>query len=381
MSINNLKKDIIDFYSNNESMYGIVNMFKEKFIEIYNKKDNSEKKDLIINYKESYYRRWYYSSFVNKFSISPANYLNSYINTRSEENIIVVPTLEPIARKDKLEELTQEFRVYSIDNHPFIRDFKTIMDGFYPAVVLNDVNMLEKSIVNELMKKVSVKDFHYINYIVKLSIEMEFLKKMPSLYANNYVPSPEYEEFLSMSSEEKLRKIIEGTIKLSSKELINICPLAFEEFSEKGIENMLRNPIGTDELFNSIFKDFDLNFQEISMKLEEDSDSQNSMLMMYVCLLGIFYDIWFVTIFGYYLQLIQPIYAEPYNIQSDVELLNEDDEECLEGLFSPCSHYDLTFIGENFFMEGKKSEKHQKIKANDKFNVIYDFIKFSNGGI
>jgi hypothetical protein len=94
-------------------------------------------------------------------------------------------------------------------------------------------------------------------------------------------------------------------------------------------------------------------------------------------LLGALLDLEFLTPFGYYLQCIQPLYTTLFRLDEYVDQLLEQyavdgDPELV--LFSPCTSYDLTPLGEQILLKGEKSNRKQVLSAKENDSKLFAMI-------
>jgi hypothetical protein len=94
-------------------------------------------------------------------------------------------------------------------------------------------------------------------------------------------------------------------------------------------------------------------------------------------------DMYFVVPFGYYLQLIQPIYPGIYHVETEAMNILQYADDFLgarNSLFMTmgCS-YDLTLLGEDLFTPGRKPKRQQLIAKNTDDDEMYKAIVENRG--
>ena len=332
----------------------INQMFEDKFLNSY-RDLRKKRKSRILTYISSIYRRWYYSALIEDTYLSPANLLSVLIRDHEEnhKNTIISPVPRLVKNgKNRIEFTLLE---YSVFNHPVVSDLKIFIESCFPDVELGANDMLTDGHVEELMGKLSMWDPFYVEYLLSISISMGIIKKIPSIYSNRAQVTSEYRKLFDLPSEEIFGSIINATVNSAVSFINEMIPLPEAYFTRDTIFDLLKHPVSVDEIFQHVYNILGIKIQDI-YSYENDTDpffdDLNNAIISSTFLLGLLLDKCFLTPFGYYLQLIRPLYSLPYEFYNELSYLAdsfEEDEGLVTALYAPSTFYQLTPLGQEFF--------------------------------
>jgi hypothetical protein len=101
-------------------------------------------------------------------------------------------------------------------------------------------------------------------------------------------------------------------------------------------------------------------------------------------IISLMLDMYFYTPFGYYLQLIQPVYINEYDIENEADDIltnSEDIQSARMQLFTPAISYDLTPLGEAVLITGRKPKRKQRLPNEFGDNEMYQAVEINRSGI
>ena len=106
----------------------LLGLFSDCYIPAYNKRRVSNRKEIKLFMRRNF-NTWYYSESPFYY-VSPARFINSDIFNKFGTDAVVHPVLSPVYKKDRLMDISYAFRVFTLDDHPFVRDMFLLLDAF-----------------------------------------------------------------------------------------------------------------------------------------------------------------------------------------------------------------------------------------------------------
>lgn len=387
-----MSTNIINYCNSTETIYGILNMFKESFLRNLKPLKSTDRK-LVIKALPYLYRMWYYSSLVPGTPLSPANFINTQVRKNFNDDSIVVPTVIPIYDKKALKSFKFEYTIFNLDNHPVLKDMKIFLEHCMPDIGIDKDGSILEDESDSFINLLSFKEIYYVTFLTNTAYELELLKKMPSI--NTYRAMTIYENtdaFFKLSSIEQLQKIYDATLAIASRALCSTFTYDENTFSEKSLQNLFKNAVFLDDFLDDIFKKFnmksDTNFEELDFEFInsiDDSNIDNDELEIALALkleLSFIIDACLLTPIGYYLQLIQPIYVEKIDFEilfAQLIVAENFNIPLLKFYFIMSEEYDLTPLGKKLLLEGKSpKDEYQKLKITSGFKKVYKDIATYN---
>lgn len=377
-----MKQDILGYYIHNKSLYGIIKLFEDTFKPSYSSMKGKNKK-IIFKHLEHIYRRWYYSPFIDETITSPANIINTQINNKFKAGCVFLPHVTPNFKGAGFSGFNVEYTLFTADNHPVVKDLALLLDACSPDVEIIDEQHIDNKVLEVLIPKVTFKDETYIDYLFSICIELKLLKELPSINTFRISPTKQCDNFLKQSPRKQLNQIIDAAISLAEHRLFDILPIEENIFNKKYIKNMLTSSTDLDELIPTQFISMGIDIYEILDSdglIKEPKNEEEAIVITTFYLYNIFIDIYITCPFGYYLQLIQPLYNDSFPLMGEINGLykamnsNMDYEDLL---YSPYSEYDLTALGEEILIKGKKTEKYHDFDDDTDFNDVYNLASNS----
>lgn len=338
-----------------EYLSNITSVYEKKFIDTY-KEIRTEGKKQLLTHCISFYRRWYYSALLEDSVLTPANLIDALRKVYGLEGCTTVyPVLRSRTRAAKFNYKTV---AYSIDDHPVITDLSLLLESCAPACELDEGDVLLGQHLDTLLNQISLYDPIYVNYLLDLAMYLKLMKKMPSIYANQFQTTKECELFFNQPKKEMLDTIIKATISIATRELNTLLP-GNRFLTYDYILSILKEPITTDDLFKHIYSTLGFSIEKLmEFKVENSLDDVYNAMVSSTFYLGVVLDNYFFTPFGFYLHLINPGYMLPYDLEKEIAYAMEALEETGDidpALFSPCSHYTLTPLGLEYFQQPNAS--------------------------
>jgi len=361
------------FCEKQRSISTAITNFIDWFMDSYSDEKPAERK-ILAQCVQQMFRKYYYSALDPEMMFTPANIVNTLYGREFGVGLMAVPFLQVVFKGKKIDKLQYHFRSFQIDNHPFSYDLEFLLDLAATGIQMESPGILFASEYSKLKKGIMIFDRHYINILCLISLEAGYIECQQA--ENNFIgmSTPKAGEFLKLGSEKKLQVIIEAAITLCSKKIIQTFPELQKEFSIERIAGFLRNPKSFERVIVSVYKKMGIDMKQIDWKLFTANFDEvwqsvgfNKENIIKLFWLQNMLGVYFFTPFGYYLQLIQPIYPDIYDLDIELdEILSEiDDFQTVRNkLFSMATEYDLTVLGEKLLVEGNKPRRERKIPSN-----------------
>ncbi|MDR1542691.1 MAG: hypothetical protein LBU32_32900 [Clostridiales bacterium] len=357
---------------NNNSFGNLNQLFSSSFLSSY--KDLRKKKKLhILKYISQIYRRWLYSALIENTGLTPANIIMSMEcqqNGKNKNPVMRSPAVLPV--KSASEPFRFVMHEYSLDRHPAVKDLKIFIDSCMPDVELDNSDMLSAEHVASLSGKLSLSDAFYVEYLLNISIMLNIIKKTPSIYSNRAQVTSECKSLFKLSDKDLFTKIVDASIDSANSFINEIVPLPETHFSKDTLRSYLKSPKSMDDIFQYVYSLLGVRLQDICT-LDDHSDpfdELNSAVITSTFLLGLVLDKYFLTPFGYYLQLIRPLYTLEYDFDNELNYLADsfDDEDGpITALYAPSTYYRLTPLGAAFFEVECLDPELTRLQTLDKY--------------
>lgn len=368
--------------NNTESIYGILNLYKNELLSSYDHLSFEERK-VAARALPYVYRMWYYSTMVESTSLSPANFINMQIKERFGGTQSVVPISSTIQNNNKITGLKYEYKLFDIENHPVLNDLEQFLYNCVPDIGVDESGLILDSEREKFIKKMTFKEIFYITFLTNMSYELGLLKKLPSIntYRAAAIPSSS-EAFFNLSKREQLQKIVNSTITNASKQLSEKFVYGKKAFSAASLGNLIKDGIDLNEYLDSTLKKFGFDFASIKLGdlmigLDDDMDtpSLNAETVRIVATrmdLAFYLEAFLITPLGYYLQLIQPIFINSFDINEYLYQLLEGHRAgipLIKLFFPMVNGFDVTVLGKKLLL-GNAPPKHS-------FQSIVDTVDLS----
>lgn len=355
-----MRRKIIGYYMNNESINDVLEIFESDFKDRYSKIRKKSKPGL-YSCIDQIFKKWYYSTLLKNYALSGANLITSQISNEFGSEYMLVPIMEAEAS----EKIKHSVKCIGIENHYIFDDLKLIAEECTPDLEVGEMYMFMEKTCEKLMKKVTYKNMDYIDFLTSLAFEVGIIEKMPSIGIKKVMVSKRYESFFEKEPIERLNKIIEAQAYISSKIIKNTLPVPILKYDKRYVMSLLKNPISIDTLLEEFFDELGIDIEKYNngeysdVEYSEEEDLQNA-IESAIFIFGFLIDMAFLTPFGYYLQLIQPLYNLPYDFKEefrDILYSIENGREVDLCLYSPADTYNLTPLGEKVLMNGDTSKR------------------------
>ncbi len=351
-----MSSDIKTLIENNDYFIKLNNLFASNFMDAY-KLLKYKDKNKILRYVGVLYNKWYNSSLIGESVVTPANLVNLLAESVAKKNksTTVVTNIKPVLVNNALTGFTFSVEVYNSKSHPIIDDLKIFLEHSRPDLNLDDSDYMRYEETITLLDKLSLYDPFYIIFLQLLCFKLDLVKKIPSIYSNKAQAVNDYENFFKGSKSSVLKKIVDAAIEVCAENLSTAIPFDDDVFSKELVHSILTTPIEPDFLFKRIYSSLGIDIFDLWEQYDSNVDLNefDGAVLSSVYILGILIDQWFLTLFGSYLKLIQPLYSFVYKFTEEVHSIYENiqnagSEDNISSLFWPCSYYSVTSFGNSF---------------------------------
>jgi len=362
-----------DFFKRQKSTVAAVKNFVEQFMDIYEEL-KAKDKELLSKCIQQMFRKYYYTSLVPDTYASPANMTNTLIERKFGKGVMALPILKPEYKGEKIKHLHFDVACFQTDNHPFVKDMETFLKVAEEGIPLQEPGILPPKEHGRVKNKVLLSDRHYLNIISLAALEAGLLERIQQDDGKILgKASAKAGEFLDLDEIQKLRLIVDAVAKHFSKIMVNVLPESKDLFSADKIKNLLKKPADYEGLFIQALKvlgvsdysDIESFFYDLPFSEEFQLSEKEAEKLGKVFYTLLYYDLYFLTPFGYYLQLIQPDYEGEYIMEEEIYNLLEDVDNFQQArlkLFSGvAASYDLTPLGEALLGKGRKPARTQAL--------------------
>ena len=183
------------YCESNKDFGKILKLFTEGYTPTYNKRKVKIRKEVQLFLKRNFFT-WYYSKANSVSKVSPACFISSHIYHKFGEDFVVMPIPEPVYKQTKLQSINYSFHVFTMDNHPLVKDIEMLVNA---AVKTDSLEALIEQLEFPFGKR------HYMAFLFNVCCEM-------GLMTNNTdkrkVNEKKLAEFLALPEKDKLNKIL-----------------------------------------------------------------------------------------------------------------------------------------------------------------------------
>jgi hypothetical protein len=379
---------IINYCNETESIYGVLELFKKEFFESYNALNTKEKKVVLKSTPYSY-RLWYHSALIDDTSLSAANFLNLQIKDKFNEDCTIVPALTPVYNRKALKDFRFEFKIFTIDDHPVLKDIIILLESSLPDIGTDENGLILEEERVTFINNLTFKEIYYVTFLTNIAYELKLLKRQPAIGVYRAAPNKvAVSSFFKLSNEEQFEKIVDTAIKVASRQLCHIFIPDDKAFTVNVLKNLLKDGLDLTVWLDNIMNKYNLNFDAeelegidintIDTMMDDELPKESLMALGMRMELAFHMDMCLITPLAYYLQLIQPIYSENYDFESYFYDLYEAEITGIPQIrlyFIMPQGFDLTPLGKNYFINGKTPpHEFQSLLGEIDFNMAYEEI-------
>lgn len=384
-----MKDKVIKLLENDSNIKKLLSEFKEDFAIQYSELSGEDKLK-ILNLRDAIFRVWLNSPIVENTYITPNLIVNNIAQNKIKGDYSVIPHIK--IKVDINDKLIFETRwvYYSIDTVPVINDIELLINHSEPSLIVRNENIFVVDNGEKLIEEINFRSGYYIEYLIELSVKLGILKKMKAIGCEAYQVTNEYNTYNKLDNKEKVKFILKNSLDIANNKLndapyLNVMLNKNENIALKLLDNDIGNiqycenmDEATTEIA-SILRDIENYTDDIdsineikSINNKFSEDLAKEVLKQEI---GIFLDMNFLSIFGYYLGVIQVGYSNFYIMEILVDFLLKSVEavETLGFIFKLDEAHDLTPLGEVLIKDykNKTNKKYfRNINIKDINNIL-----------
>ena len=269
-----------------DKVISLLNKFYSTFFGIY-QNENFLNKNIYARCCDSLFKKWYYSAVVGNTTITPAQIVE-YLNPNS--------VAYRIKNSDYKNEKNLNYKKidYSLESHPITYDFKNILSLGKNSIQFDTIGKLVNISKIELNELLSNTEDSYIYYLLELAMEMKLVTTIPSIGVTTFQSTDNANDVLKMVNRKLLDFMLDGAYELTKNKII-VNNVGKKEHIKKWITE-----------FTEVDK-----VMRFLMELENGKNYTDDEFSMFLLEMGILFDKYFLTPYGYYFKLINPYYGMP----------------------------------------------------------------------
>lgn len=329
-----------------------LNRFFTSGFETAFEKIKNDRKDDIFRYFDNIYRVWYYSALFQDGFASPSIFADIWFKNGGVN--VCIP-------KVKDSDYNFEWQLYSVEHHPFIMDLFALVDVCEDNASFDRISHeLIPDDFEKYASRFTLTDNSYIAYLVEMALEMNIIKSIPSIHIIKYRATAKGLHFDQLDSDAAIKLAIDCAAKICARKFTTIFGNA-PELNKNMILNWLKSFDMTDDIYADLYDTVGVDIISLwknERKNRDDLDETDRAALSSVYPIGRMIDRYFLTPYGRYMQLIQPIYYTPFNFERELEYAFRpgirDDFDDSVAVFCPSSLYRLTSIGKGILTDTKK---------------------------
>ena len=337
-----------------DKVISLLNKFYSIFFGIY-QNENFLNKNIYARCSDSLFKKWYYSAVVGNTTITPAQIVE-YLNPNS--------VAYRIKNSDYKNEKILNYKKidYSLESHPITYDFKNILSLGKNSIQFDTIGKLVNISKIELNELLSNTEDSYVFYLLELAMEMKLVTTIPSIGVTTFQSTDNANDVLKMDNRKLLNFMLDGAYELTKNKII-VNNVGKKEHIKKWITE-----------FTEVDK-----VMRFLMELENGKNYTDDEFSMFLLEMGILFDKYFLTPYGYYFKLINPYYGMPFDMVNEfmfIDSLAEDYgeiylEDYEDIMYSPCTSYSLSKLGREYY-EKHSLEKNQldDLDIDDVFDIV-----------
>ena len=337
-----------------DKVISLLNKFYSTFFGIY-QNENFLNKNIYARCCDKLFKKWYYSAVVGNTTITPAQIVE-YLNPNS--------VAYRIKNSDYKNEKNLNYKKidYSLESHPITYDFKNILSLGKNSIQFDTIGKLVNISKIELNELLSNTEDSYIYYLLELAMEMKLVTTIPSIGVTTFQSTDNANDVLKMVNRKLLDFMLDGAYELTKNKII-VNNVGKKEHIKKWITE-----------FTEVDK-----VMRFLMELENGKNYTDDEFSMFLLEMGILFDKYFLTPYGYYFKLINPYYGMPFDMVNEfmfIDSLAEDYgeiylEDYEDIMYSPCTSYSLSKLGREYY-EKHSLEKNQldDLDIDDVFDIV-----------
>jgi hypothetical protein len=364
------------FCKSQKSINAALVNFIDEFTAWYQAEDQAEQ-EILAQCVQQMFRKYYYSALAPEAILTPAAIANTLCERRFGKDLMGVPVLNVTFKGRKIARLEYQIIDFRLDTHPFLNDLEFFLRAAAAGIRMDAPGIPDAVEYPRLKEGAMIFDRHYFNVLGLAALEAGYIECVASGKSFIAKATAAADEFFGLSGAPKLRRVIESLAALCSKTIGQFFPELRPEFTVDRVLGFLTKPGSLEKTLTTAFSTLGMDINRLSRFMADKGSGAADDIGEIIDTVGldrentakIFWlenmlDIYFFTPFGYYLQVIQPVYSEVYDMAAEFDKLLEDASDFQMArnlLFSGALGFDLTVLGEALLAGSKKPRRSLRI--------------------
>jgi hypothetical protein len=373
---------VAEFILKQNSIDYLMDRFIDDFIITYEDVDQEEKSLLEENLHQ-FFRRYYYSQLLPDEDITMAMIVACLVEKEFGNELVAVPSVVPIYKNGALVMLEKGVRIFSKDEHPFVKDMEIVLEAAKTGLRVNQYDLPDEQSYKKAFNRLSVPDSYYFNVLFTTALSLDLMVKIGDGKTVICKTSAKAGSFLKLSCEEKLNEIKDGIIMFFAKTIKGNYPELSDKLTYNELTTIFKDPAGFGTFFESTLDELEIDASDEEIfKLAKDIfegkefDFNKLEEFTKVMRLPIELDMYMISPLSYYLQLISPIYLGDFDVMTEIDLIVglEDMDTALLNLFTNNESIDLTSLGEALIDKKNRPDRIHRIDPEATDEDLLEYI-------
>lgn len=259
---------------------------------------SSVHKQLVPPIVAQLYKRWLYSALIPNTEVTPA-YFFTYINSGE------MPVSNPVSLS-KWHGVRHDILHYDIEEH-FVIDDLMYAAGFAEGGVRLESDM------EKIAESLNIRCAYYADYLIALLDKMNLMQKIPSINTTVYAMKGSFDT-------PSLKRIFDCSLELAADKINDTLGVVTVD-GEKML-TYLKKLTSVDEVIIDIFKTAGVDdIIEVLSKEPKLLNRREKGIAALTTMLSNTVDRWFITVFGYYLGVIRPVFARRCSLETELDMV------------------------------------------------------------
>lgn len=357
--------------------FELLHIFGDEFEKVYRHMEPSCHGGL-LELASVLFHKWYVSTLVSETILSPANIISRDLQNEANSRNVYAYHLVLDKKRKGTAKFNYALHTYSTKQHPIIEDLKLVTEYCLPDLEMDEKGGFLPEDRSILLARLSQQDSFYLEYLTILAWQLDLIKVMPSIHSKRVQAVAHYAMFFSRPTKEILLELTDLVLDIVAERFTIAMGIDRGIITKESFRPYLLVPQESNKIFADIYQMINIDIEEVwkNAAIDNPSGEEASVLSSFF-FMGILLDKWFLTPLDSFLHVIQPLYYMPYCFISVLNnlssLLIMENDVSME-LYTPCSHYSLTSIGEDLFLDGASGENTQEMPRHLDFKQIMTAI-------
>lgn len=264
------------------------------------------------------FSKWYYTALTGETILTPANIIHCDEEDPKVEKAYVLHVDKKAAGMEKYSFHPVS---YTLENHPILRDMQTILNACLPDCTVDENGFFLPEDREELLKKLTLPDGFYLEYLTRLCQQTGFFQKVPAIHIHKVTKSQKADAFFAKEPKEALDTLLWEGCALAAERLQYTMDLEPGMVSSSFFYQYLENHIDIDQVFVDFYKRVDIDLESIWKTPPNELTEEEQSIVSSFLFAGIMMDKWVFTPFGHFFHVVRPISFTPFRFYQNINNL------------------------------------------------------------